>query len=71
MLSRATAGLIITEATQSTSFDAMSTRQQKLAEVFLKDPDVDHIASFIGVDGANTTLNTGRLTIPAATPGVC
>ncbi|MDH0864735.1 MdtB/MuxB family multidrug efflux RND transporter permease subunit [Mitsuaria sp. GD03876] len=54
---------VITEATQSTSFDAMSTRQQKLAEVFLKDPDVDHIASFIGVDGANASLNTGRMQI--------
>ncbi|WP_421036831.1 MdtB/MuxB family multidrug efflux RND transporter permease subunit [Mitsuaria sp. CC2] len=54
---------VITEATQSTSFDAMSERQQKLAEVFLKDPDVDHIASFIGVDGANASLNTGRMQI--------
>ncbi|OWQ85334.1 multidrug transporter subunit MdtB [Roseateles aquatilis] len=54
---------VITEATQSTSFDAMSTRQQKLAEVFLQDPDVDHIASFIGVDGANASLNTGRMQI--------
>ncbi len=54
---------VITEATQSTSFDAMSERQQKLAEVFLKDPDVDHVASFIGVDGANASLNTGRMQI--------
>ncbi len=54
---------VITEATQSTSFDAMSARQQRLAEVFLKDPDVDHIASFIGVDGANASLNTGRMQI--------
>ena len=54
---------VITEATQSTSFDAMSERQQKLAEAFLKDPDVDHIASFIGVDGANPSLNTGRMQI--------
>ncbi|WP_416760508.1 MdtB/MuxB family multidrug efflux RND transporter permease subunit [Roseateles sp. So40a] len=54
---------VITEATQSTSFDAMSERQQKLAEIFLKDPDVDHIASFIGVDGANASLNTGRMQI--------
>ncbi len=54
---------VITEATQSTSFDAMSERQQKLAEAFLKDPDVDHIASFIGVDGANSSLNTGRMQI--------
>jgi len=54
---------VITEATQSTSFDAMSERQQKVAEAFLKDPDVDHIASFIGVDGANPSLNTGRMQI--------
>ncbi|MET0211110.1 MAG: efflux RND transporter permease subunit, partial [Burkholderiaceae bacterium] len=54
---------VITEATQSTSFDAMSERQRKLAEVFLQDPDVDHIASFIGVDGANASLNTGRMQI--------
>jgi len=54
---------VITEATQSTSFDAMSTRQQALADVILKDPDVDHVSSFIGVDGANPTLNTGRMQI--------
>jgi len=54
---------VITEATQTTSFEAMSTRQQALAEVILKDPDVDHLASFIGVDGANPTLNTGRMQI--------
>ncbi len=54
---------VITEATQSTSFDAMGERQRKLAEAFLKDPDVDHITSFIGVDGSNTSLNTGRMQI--------
>jgi multidrug efflux pump len=54
---------VITEATQTTSFAAMSERQQKLAEAILKDPDVDHLASFIGVDGANATLNTGRMQI--------
>jgi multidrug efflux pump len=54
---------VITEATQNTSFDAMSTRQQALADAILKDPDVDHVASFIGVDGANPTLNTGRMQI--------
>ncbi len=52
---------VITEATQDVSFEAMSDRQQKLAEAILKDPDVDHLASFIGVDGANATLNTGRM----------
>ncbi len=54
---------VITEATQTTSFNAMSERQQKLAEAIMKDPDVDHLASFIGVDGANATLNTGRMQI--------
>ncbi|MBV8503347.1 MAG: multidrug efflux RND transporter permease subunit [Paucibacter sp.] len=54
---------VITEATQTTSFAAMGERQQKLAEAILKDPDIDHLASFIGVDGANTTLNTGRMQI--------
>jgi len=54
---------VITEATQTTSFNAMGERQQKLAEAILKDPDVDHLASFIGVDGANATLNTGRMQI--------
>jgi multidrug efflux pump len=54
---------VITEATQTTSFDAMSRRQQALADAILKDPDVDHLASFIGVDGANATLNTGRMQI--------
>ncbi len=52
---------VITEATQTTSFEAMSARQQALADVILQDPDVDHLASFIGVDGANPTLNTGRM----------
>ncbi len=52
---------VITEATQTTSFEAMSARQQALADVVLQDPDVDHLASFIGVDGANPTLNTGRM----------
>ncbi|MFJ7566558.1 MdtB/MuxB family multidrug efflux RND transporter permease subunit [Herminiimonas sp. NPDC097707] len=54
---------VITEATQTTSFDAMSKRQQALADIIIKDPDVDHLISFIGVDGANPTLNTGRMQI--------
>ncbi len=53
----------IAEAPQSVSFEAMSARQQALAEVILKDPDVQSLSSFIGVDGVNTTLNTGRLLI--------
>ncbi len=54
---------VITEASQSTSFDAMAERQQALADALLKDPAVEHLASFIGVDGANATLNTGRMQI--------
>ena len=53
----------ITEATQSTSFSAMAERQQAVAEQLLKDPAVASLTSFIGVDGPNTSLNTGRMTI--------
>ena len=54
---------VITEASQTTSFGAMQERQEALAAEILKDPEVDHLASFIGVDGANPTLNTGRMQI--------
>jgi len=54
---------VITEGPQTTSFDAMSEGQQQLAQALLADPAVEHIASFIGVDGANPTLNTGRMQI--------
>ena len=58
-------GLIqgITEAPQSVSFAAMAERQQALAQALLKDPAVQNVSSFIGVDGVNTTLNSGRLLI--------
>ena len=58
-------GLIqgISEASQSVSFSAMADRQEALAAAVLKDPDVDGLSSFIGVDGANTTLNAGRFLI--------
>ena len=52
-----------TEATQATSFAAMSERQQQLAEIVLADPAVASLSSFIGIDGVNTTLNTGRMLI--------
>src|SRR5690606_22720874 len=42
---------------------AMAQRQQALADVILEDPDVESLTSFIGVDGVNTTLNSGRLLI--------
>ena len=53
----------ISEAPQSISFPAMAARQQELAKVILKDPDVESLSSFIGVDGVNTTLNSGRIQI--------
>ncbi len=53
----------ITEADQSISFGAMSERQQAVAEVVLKDSAVAGLSSFIGVDGTNATLNSGRLLI--------
>jgi multidrug efflux pump len=58
-------GLIqaVTEASQSISFDAMRQRQQALAAVILKDPDVESLSSFVGVDGTNPTLNSGRMLI--------
>ena len=52
-----------TEADQSISFSAMAERQQQVAERILRDPAVQSVSSFIGVDGTNTTLNTGRLQI--------
>ena len=53
----------ITEASQDTSFQAMSERQQALAEQVLKDPAVASLSSFIGIDGTNATLNAGRMLI--------
>ena len=53
----------ISEAAQSISFPAMAGRQQALADAILKDPDVAALSSFIGVDGSNATLNTGRFMI--------
>jgi multidrug efflux pump len=55
--------LAITEAPQTISFEAMSTRQQHLAKVILEDPDVESVSSFIGIDGTNSTLNSGRIQI--------
>ncbi len=53
----------ITEAGPTVSFDAMAERQQKLADAILKDKDVASLTSFIGVDGTNNTLNSGRFLI--------
>jgi multidrug efflux pump len=58
-------GLIqgVTVATESISYEAMAERQQALADAVLKDPDVQSLSSFIGVDGNNVTLNSGRFLI--------
>ncbi len=53
----------ISEAAQTISFREMSKLQYSLAEVILKDPAVDSLSSFIGIDGTNTTMNSGRIQI--------
>jgi multidrug efflux pump len=53
----------ITDAPQKVSFQGMVTRQQQVAGAILKDPAVESLSSFIGVDGVNTTINSGRLLI--------
>jgi multidrug efflux pump len=53
----------VSEAPQSVSFRSMSDRQQSLANEILKDPAVDSLSSFIGIDGTNATLNSGRIQI--------
>ncbi len=58
-------GLIlgVSEAPENVSFDAMEKRQQALAKVILQDPGVESLSSFIGIDGVDTTLNSGRIQI--------
>ena len=53
----------ISDAPQDISFAAMSARQQTLAKAILKDPAVESLSSFIGIDGTNPTLNSGRIQI--------
>jgi multidrug efflux pump len=53
----------ISETPQDVSFTSMSERQQRLASVLLNDPAVESLSSFIGIDGTNTTLNSGRIQI--------
>ncbi|WP_343681970.1 multidrug efflux RND transporter permease subunit [Acinetobacter baylyi] len=55
--------IAITEADQTTSFQAMRVKQQQVANIILHDPAVDSISSFIGVDGSNSALNMGRILI--------
>ncbi|RZI41996.1 multidrug efflux RND transporter permease subunit [Herbaspirillum sp. HC18] len=54
---------VITEAPATISYEAMAERQQRAAELFLRDPAVDRVSSFIGVDGTNPTLNVGRMMV--------
>jgi multidrug efflux pump len=53
----------ISQASETISFPAMSHKQQELAAVILQDPAVESLSSFIGIDGTNTTLNSGRIQI--------
>src|SRR6202020_1214630 len=53
----------LSEAEETVSFKAMGERQQELADVILHDPDVQSLSSFIGIDGTNTTINSGRIQI--------
>ena len=53
----------VSEAAQSVSFPEMSSQQQQLTKIILQDPAVDNLSSFIGIDGTNTTLNSGRILI--------
>ncbi|MBB6143219.1 multidrug efflux pump [Silvibacterium bohemicum] len=53
----------ISQAPQSISFESMRQQQQELAKIILADPAVESLSSFIGADGTNTTLNSGRFSI--------
>ena len=53
----------ISQAPETISFPAMARRQQALAKVIVTDPSVENLTSFIGIDGQNTTLNSGRIQI--------
>ncbi len=53
----------VSQAPPTVSFAAMSERQQALARVIVQDPAVENLSSFIGIDGINTTLNSGRIQI--------
>jgi len=53
----------ISQASETISFQAMADKQQQLADVILSDPAVQSLSSFIGADGTNTTLNSGRISI--------
>ena len=54
---------VVTEGPQDISFTAMAERQQQLAQALLQDPSIESLSSFIGVDGVNVTVNSGRILI--------
>lgn len=54
---------VMTDAPQSISFQAMAERQQAAAKIILANPAVENLSSFIGIDGINTTLNSGRMLV--------
>jgi multidrug efflux pump len=60
----------ISQAPESISFTAMARKQQQLAHEILKDPAVQSLSSFIGADGVNTTLNSGRIQINLKDPAI-
>ena len=53
----------VSEAPQNVSFPAIEQRQQQLAQIILEDPAVESLSSFVGIDGTNTTVNSGRFLI--------
>jgi multidrug efflux pump len=58
---------VVSEASPSISFPAMVEHQQALTEAILQDPAVENVSSFVGVDGINTTINSGRLLVTLKT----
>jgi multidrug efflux pump len=54
---------IVTQAPQNLAFSAMAERQQEAVKTILQDPDVSSVSSFIGIDGVNETVNTGRMQV--------
>ena len=54
---------VVTEGPQDISFTAMAERQQLLAQALLQDPGIESLSSFIGVDGVNVTVNSGRILV--------
>jgi multidrug efflux pump len=54
---------VITQAPEATGFDAMKLRQAQLARIILADPAVESLSSMVGIDGTNTTINSGRMQV--------